>query len=92
MRRTAGAGVGAGEGHDCAGAGGRRGATDGQALTREELAILEHVKRVGAISNNECRRLLGTDMHHAWYLLQKLHHAGQLKQEHGRRWARYRLP
>jgi DNA-binding NtrC family response regulator len=56
----------------------------------EESAILDHVRRVGSINNTECRRLLGVDMHHAWYLLHKLHEAGALRQEHDRRWARYR--
>jgi DNA-binding NtrC family response regulator len=63
----------------------------GSASTAEETAILDQVRRTGSINNTECRRLLGVDMHHAWYLLHKLHEAGQLKQEHDRRWARYRL-
>jgi DNA-binding NtrC family response regulator len=63
----------------------------GTGLSREELAILDHVRRVGGINNTECRQLLAVDMHHAWYLLHKLHRAGHLRQEHGRRWARYRL-
>jgi len=58
----------------------------------EEAAILDHVRRVGSINNTDCRRLLGVDMHRAWYLLHKLHEAGRLNQEHDRRWARYRLP
>ncbi len=57
----------------------------------EEALVLDHVRRAGSINNTECRRLLGVDMHHAWYLLHKLHAAGRLRQERGRRWARYRL-
>lgn len=60
-------------------------------ITREELTILDQVKRAGSINNTECRQLLGVEMHHAWYLLHKLHRAGHLRQEQGRRWARYRL-
>ncbi len=65
---------------------------DGDRLTSEEGTILDHVRRAGSINNTECRQLLGVEMHHAWYLLHKLHRAGHLRQEHGRRWARYRLP
>jgi DNA-binding NtrC family response regulator len=64
----------------------------GSTIPSEETAILDHVRRMGNINNTECRRLLGADMHRAWYLLHKLHQAGQLKQENDRRWARYRLP
>jgi len=64
----------------------------GSTVPSEETAILDHVRQVGSINNTECRRLLGVDMHRAWYLLHRLHQAGQLKQEHDRRWARYRLP
>ena len=41
----------------------------GGGLTREELTILDHVRRAGSVNNTECRRLLSVDMHRAWYLL-----------------------
>ncbi len=45
-------------------------------ITREEMTILEHVRRAGSINNTECQQLLCVDMHHAWYLLHKLHRTG----------------
>ncbi len=60
-------------------------------MTYEEK-ILAYVKEHGSISNAECRDLLSIDLHHASYLLKKLHRYGLLKREGERRWARYRLP
>jgi DNA-binding NtrC family response regulator len=60
-------------------------------ITYEER-ILAYVKEHGSISNAECRDLLSIDLHHASYLLKKLHRYGLLKREGERRWARYRLP
>ncbi len=59
---------------------------------RDEERILAYVSRHGSVNNTECRQLLSVGMHRAWYLLHKMHQAGQLKQESGRRWAQYRLP
>ncbi|RKY01156.1 sigma-54-dependent Fis family transcriptional regulator [Candidatus Poribacteria bacterium] len=68
-----------------------KGYSKGNGKTYEER-ILEYVREHGSISNAECRDLLSIDMHHASYLLKKLHKYGLLKREGERRWARYRLP
>jgi DNA-binding NtrC family response regulator len=57
-----------------------------------EEQILEFVREQGGINNSDCRELLSVDMHRAWYLLNKLHRSGRLKQDHSGRWAQYRLP
>lgn len=59
-------------------------------LTDEEK-ILAYVQKHGTINNTECRELLVSDIHHASYLLKKLHEYGLLKSEGERRWKRYRL-
>jgi DNA-binding NtrC family response regulator len=64
----------------------------GRALLTCEERILEFVNERGGINNSECRDLLAVGMHRAWYLLNKLHRAGRLKQDHSGRWAQYRLP
>jgi DNA-binding NtrC family response regulator len=69
---------------------GAAGSESGEPLSKEEQAVLEHVRRTGSINNNECRRLLGLQLHQAWYLLHKMHRHGRLRQEGDRRWARYR--
>jgi len=57
-----------------------------------EERILAFAGEHGTISNPECRDLLGVGMQRACYLLRKLHLAGRLERDHGRRWAQYRLP
>ncbi|MCZ7635819.1 MAG: sigma 54-interacting transcriptional regulator [Verrucomicrobia bacterium] len=57
-----------------------------------EARILAFAGEHGTICNHECRDLLGVGMQRACYLLRKLHLAGRLERDHGRRWAQYRLP
>ncbi len=57
----------------------------------EEEKILAFVEKHGTINNAECRELLLSDLHHASYLLKKLHDYGLLISEGERRWMRYRL-
>ena len=58
----------------------------------EEDFILAYVEQNGSINNTECRGFLNVDLHHASYLLRKMHKAKVLICTGGRRWARYRLP
>ncbi|MFB3784858.1 MAG: sigma-54-dependent transcriptional regulator [bacterium] len=58
-------------------------------LTDEEK-ILAYVETHGTINNSECRQLLVSDLHHASYLLKKLHDYGLLQSDGERRWKRYR--
>jgi len=60
-------------------------------ITNEEK-LLQYVEEHGSINNAECRDLLSVDLHHASYLLKKLHEYGVLAREGERRWTRYRLP
>ncbi len=57
----------------------------------DEEKILAYVRKVGSISNEECRTLLNVNVQRASYLLRKLQIQGALKREKERRWARYRL-
>ena len=59
---------------------------------RDEDKILAYVRERGAISNAECRSLLGVNLFRANYLLRKLHKNGRLKAEKSGRWRRYVLP
>lgn len=73
-------------------AGSADGAVTGHGGGAPEERILAFAREHGTISNHECRELLGVGMQRACYLLRKLHLAGRLEREHGRRWAQYRLP
>lgn len=65
-----------------------RGNDNQESLTDEEK-ILAYVEKHGTINNAECRELLLSDIHHASYLLKKLHEYGLLASEGERRWKRY---
>jgi transcriptional regulator with GAF, ATPase, and Fis domain len=57
----------------------------------DEEKILAYVEEHGTINNAECRKLLMSDLHHASYLLKKLHEYGLLTGEGERRWKRYHM-
>lgn len=57
----------------------------------DEERILAYVEEQGSISNAECRALLSVNLHHASYILNKLHQYGLLEREGERRWTRYHL-
>lgn len=58
----------------------------------EEKIILDYVKQHHRITNSECRDLLHTDLHHASYVLRKMHHSQLLQKKGSRRWSYYCLP
>ena len=57
----------------------------------EEDRIFMYVQQNGSISNAECREFLGVDRHRAFYLLEKMRHAQQLRRQGSSRAARYYL-
>lgn len=58
----------------------------------DEEKILAYVRRVGSISNEECRALLNINLKQASRLLTALHKQGALNREGERRWAIYKMP
>lgn len=58
----------------------------------DEEKILAYVRRVGSISNEECRALLNINLKQASRLLTALHKQGALNREGERRWAVYKMP
>ena len=58
----------------------------------EEDQILAYVRDKGAITNRECRELLGITVFRASRLLQAIQAKGFLRRTGERRWARYELP
>jgi ATP-dependent DNA helicase RecG len=63
----------------------------GQPKTEEDR-ILAHVREHGAITNAECRKLIGTDKDHAYYLLSGLCEQGKLVPQGVGKGRRYQLP
>lgn len=57
----------------------------------EEARIRDYLRTHPTITNSESRRVLGTDRHHAGYVLHRLTEQGVLVCNGHRRWARYRL-
>jgi ATP-dependent DNA helicase RecG len=58
----------------------------------DEERILARVREYGAITNTECRDLLGVDEARAYSLLKKLSNSGRLKPSGKGRWRVYVLP
>jgi ATP-dependent DNA helicase RecG len=58
----------------------------------EEEQILAEVRKVGSITNAECRKLLAVNGRRAWYLLNKLAESQRLRPQGEGRWRRYLLP
>ncbi len=58
----------------------------------DEDRIVAHVQKTGAITNSECRALLGVDDTRAYYLLKKLCDVDRLKPEGRGKWRKYVLP
>ncbi|WP_089942083.1 ATP-binding protein [Candidatus Entotheonella palauensis] len=58
----------------------------------DEDRIVAHVQKAGAITNSECRALLGVNDTRAYYLLKKLSDAGRLKPTGRGKWRQYVLP
>ncbi|HXH13699.1 MAG TPA: ATP-binding protein [Alphaproteobacteria bacterium] len=58
----------------------------------DEDRILARVREYGAITNTECRDLLGVDEARAYYVLKKLSNSGRLKPSGKGRWRVYVLP
>ncbi len=52
---------------------------------------LTYVKENGTINNTQCRQLLGSDLHHASYLLKKLKNEQKLMQKGQKRGTYYCL-
>ncbi|MBN1887425.1 MAG: putative DNA binding domain-containing protein [Thermoflexales bacterium] len=61
-------------------------------LSPEEQKILQHIRKQGGISRQECAALLGVSPSQAAYLLKRMRDKGYLQQAGQRRWARYVLP
>ena len=57
----------------------------------DEERILEYVKKVGSINNEDCRKLLSIDLHKASNMLKKMKKHGVIVRKGERRWARYFL-
>ncbi len=57
----------------------------------EELKVIDYVKAHGAISNAECREVLGVDTNRASYLLRKMTTKGALIRDGKNRWTKYHL-
>ena len=64
---------------------------DTHGLSPEDHLILQYINTHGSINNNQCRELLGADMHHASYRLKKLHRCNILERKGRNRWSCYYL-
>jgi ATP-dependent DNA helicase RecG len=61
-------------------------------LGGNEVKIIAHIQQQGAITNAECREILGTNLTDTSYLLKKMTEKGLIKRVGTRRWTRYELP
>jgi ATP-dependent DNA helicase RecG len=61
-------------------------------LGENEVKIIAHIQQQGAITNAECREVLGTNLTDTSYLLKKMTEKGLIKRVGKRRWTRYELP
>jgi predicted HTH transcriptional regulator len=62
------------------------------ALGENEEKVIVRIQQRGAVTNAECRQILGTNLTDTSYLLKKMTEKGLIKRVGKHRWTRYELP